>query len=145
MSFHRENAKAINLYCQKCFTSNGLDAKHCSNCETPFGKDRHYRVSVCVKGQRTSRVVDNLTIAREVHATIKSDMVRKEFDISHHKAAKKVTTMDDVWAKYLPWAKEHKKTWDDDFFHYRKHLEPRFGSKPLDTITSKALRPSPFP
>ena len=38
--------------------------------------------------------------------------------------------------KYLPWAKEHKKTWRDDAYHYGKHLEPRFGSKTLDSITS---------
>jgi integrase len=127
---------AIHLYCQKCYTSNSLDTKRCSSCQTPFGKDRRFRVSVSVKGKRTSRVVENLTLAREIEATIKSDMVRQEYDITHHKVAKKVTTMDDLWIQYLPWAKEHKKTWSDDDYHYRKHLQPRFGSKALDSITS---------
>lgn len=45
-----------------------------------------------------------------------------------------IPTLNDVWAKYLPWAKEHKKTWDDDLFNYQKHLEPRFGKKQLDVI-----------
>lgn len=127
---------AIHLYCQKCYTSNGLDSKKCSNCKTPFGRDRKYRVQLSVKGHRTSRVVDNLTIARELEASIKADMVREEFDVTHHKAKKKPLTLGELWGKYLPWAKEHKKSWRDDAYYYRKHLEPRFGSKPLDSITT---------
>jgi integrase len=126
---------AIHLYCQKCFTSNGLDSKECSSCKTPFGRDRKYRVQVAVKGRRTSRVVDNLTIARELESSIKADLLREEFDISLHQAKKKPVTLDDVWEKYLPWAKEHKKTWRDDDYHYRKHLQPRFGEKSLESIT----------
>ena len=126
---------AIHLYCQKCYTSNALDSKQCSNCKTPFGRDRRYRVQVAVKGRRTSRVVDNLTIARELESSIKADMVREEFDISLHQAKKKPVTLNDVWEKYLPWAKEHKKTWRDDDYHYRKHLQPRFGEKSLESIT----------
>lgn len=45
-------------------------------------------------------------------------------------------TLAEVWSKYLPWAKEHKKTWDDDMLHYRKHLEPRFSKKRLDAISA---------
>ena len=78
--------------------------------------------------------MDNLTIAREVEAAIKGDMVRGEFEINHN--VKQAPTLGEVWAKYLPWAKEHKKTWDDDLGNYKKHLEPRFGKKRLDTISS---------
>ena len=80
-------------------------------------------------------MVDNLTIARELESSIKADMVREEFDISLHQAKKKPVTLNDVWEKYLPWAKEHKKTWRDDDYHYRKHLQPRFGEKSLESIT----------
>ena len=45
-----------------------------------------------------------------------------------------IHTLGELWARYLPWAKEHKKTWDDDMFNYQKHLEPRFGKKRLDAI-----------
>lgn len=38
--------------------------------------------------------------------------------------------------RYLPWAKEHKKTWIDDSHHYQKHLKPRFGAKPFASISS---------
>jgi integrase len=126
---------AVHLYCSECFTSNALAAKQCSNCKTPFGRDRRYRVSVSVKGRRATRVVDNLTIAREVESSLKADMVREEFDITHHKVPKKALTLDGLWEKYLPWAQEHKQTWRDDDYHYRKHIQPRFGDKPLESIT----------
>ena len=38
--------------------------------------------------------------------------------------------------RYLPWAKEHKKTWIDDFHNYNTHLKPRFGGKPFGSISS---------
>lgn len=124
---------AIQIYCTGCYTSNGLDAKSCSNCGATFGRDKKYRVCVSIKGKRVTRVVDNLTIARETEAAIKGDMVRGEYEINRN--VKQVPTLGELWAKYLPWAKENKKTWDDDLFNYRKHLEPRFGRKRLDSIS----------
>ena len=99
---------AIHIYCTGCYTSNGLDAKSCSNCGATFGRDKKYRVCVSVKGKRVTRVIDNLTIARETEAAIKGDMVRGEYEI---KQDKKTPTLGEVWSKYLPWAKEHKKSW----------------------------------
>jgi integrase len=127
---------AIHIYCPKCYTSNGLDSELCSSCKTPFGKDRRYRVAVTIKGRRFTRVVDNLTIARELERTASSDLVREEFDITHHKAKKKMPTLGELWEKYLPWAKDHKKSWKDDEWYFKKHLEPRFSNKTLDGITS---------
>jgi integrase len=123
---------AIHIYCTGCYTSNGLDAKTCSKCGTPFGRDKKYRVCVSVKGKRVTRVVDNLTIARQTEAAIKGDLVRGEYEINRKK---KAPTLNEVWAKYLPWAKEHKKSWPADMWYFRKHIEPRFGKKPLDAIS----------
>ncbi|MGC8490187.1 MAG: tyrosine-type recombinase/integrase [Syntrophobacteraceae bacterium] len=127
---------AIQIYCSNCYTSNGLDAKKCSSCGKAFGRDKKYRVQIQVKGKRTSRVVDNLTIAREVEAALKGDLVRDEYDIADHKPQEKPLTLADVWEKYLPWAKEHKKSWRDDEWYYGKHIEPRFGSKALTDIST---------
>ena len=69
----------------ECKTSNGLDAERCSKCGATFGRDKKYRVCVSVKGQRVTRVVDNLTIAREAEAAIKGDMVRGEFEINQQR------------------------------------------------------------
>ena len=41
-----------------------------------------------------------------------------------------------MWTKYLPWAKEHKKTWKDDEWNYNRHLQPRFSTKPLESISA---------
>jgi integrase len=125
---------AIHIYCTGCYTSNGLDAKSCSKCGATFGRDKKYRVCVSVKGNRVTRVVDNLTIARETEAAIKGDMIRGEFDINRN-GKKKAPTLGEVWQRYLPWAKEHKKSWIDDLRYYHKHLEPRFGKRALDAIS----------
>ncbi len=125
---------AIHIYCGKCYTSNGLEVKVCSSCGAIFGRDKKYRVCVSIKGKRVTRVVDNLIIARETEAAIKGDMVRGEFDINRN-GKKKVPTLNEVWQRYLPWAKEHKKSWIDGLRYYRKHLEPRFGKRSLDAIS----------
>ncbi len=127
---------AIEIFCTECKTSNGLNSKKCSKCGTTFTRVRKYRVRVQVKGKRISRVVDNLTIAREVEAALKGDLVRDEFDIADHRAQDRPITLGDVWGKYLPWAKEHKKSWRDDEYYYRAHIEPRFGSRALADITA---------
>jgi integrase len=127
---------SIQVFCPDCKTSSALDAELCSKCEKPFGRSRKYRVQVSVKGKRSTRVVDNLTIAREVESSIKADMIREEFDITLHQVKEKPVTLNDVWEKYLPWAKQNKKTWRDDDYHYRKHIEPRFGEKALESISS---------
>lgn len=126
---------SVEIYCTQCRTSCGINEKKCVKCETTFNKNnRKYRVCVSLKGQRKIRIVDNLTLAREAEATLKSDMLRGEFDITHHKV-KKITTLNDIWKEYLPWAKEHKKSWKDDELYYNKHIEPRFGKKSLDAIS----------
>lgn len=124
---------AIHIYCTKCYTSNGLNAKSCSNCGEVFGRDKKYRVCVSVKGKRDTRVVDNLTLARQKEATLKADLEREDMDIKKNK--KKVPTLGEVWSKYLPWARENKKSWRDDDWYYRKHIEPRFARKTLDSIS----------
>jgi integrase/ribosomal protein L40E len=127
---------AIHSFCTHCKTSNGLEAEKCSKCGKAFGRNKKYRVCVSVKehrGKRVTRVVDNLTLARETETAIKADLLRGDLDINQK--TKQAPTLSEVWAKYLPWAKEHKKTWITDEFNYRKHLEPRFGKKHLDAIT----------
>ena len=127
---------AIEIYCSNCYTSNKLDAKKCSKCGTAFGRNKKFRVRVQVKDKNTSRVVDNLTMARDIETRLKNDLLQDEFDIADHRVKEKPLTLADLWGQYLPWAKEHKKSWRDDEYYYRKHLEPRFGSKAVADITA---------
>lgn len=116
--------------CTECKTAYAI----CPTCKAPFDKTRKYRIQVALKGKRVFRVVDNLTIARELESTIKSEMLREEYDITAHKT-KKVPTLNDLWAKYLPWAMENKKSWKEELWSFNRHLAPRFGNKTLDSIT----------
>ncbi|MGA2229125.1 MAG: integrase, partial [Syntrophobacteraceae bacterium] len=126
---------AIQLYCSNCFTTSALNSKECAGCGKTFGRDRKFRVRLSMKGKRVTRVVDNLTIAKEVESSIRADLLRDEYEITTHKVTKAVT-LADVWKKYLPWAKEQKKSWKDDEWNYNRHLEPRFGSKALSDISA---------
>lgn len=131
----RKGEGAIYSYCDKCFTGSPLDAKACSKCNTPFGRSRKYRVISWHKGERSTKVVDNLTLARELADAVKTDNIRGEYNIKQKKP-KQAPTLNEVWAKYLPWAKANKKTWDDDMLNYGKHLAPRFGKKRVDAISA---------
>lgn len=127
---------SVYLYCRKCHSTSSTKNLNCSKCETPFPKEnRKYRVSVTVKGETVTRTFDNITLAKKAESTIKSDLLRGEFNINNHKV-KTVTTLDDVWSRYLPWAKDNKSSWKDDYYHYNKHLKPRFGNKPLEEISA---------
>ena len=127
---------AIQIFCTDCKTSNGLDAKKCSKCGKVFCRKKKYRVCVSVKGKRVTRVVDNLAIAQETESAIKADLFRGEFDITLHKTDQ-TPKLDEIWKQYLEWARANKaKSWQTDGFFYRKHLQPRFGKKPLNGISS---------
>ena len=73
---------AIQIFCTKCKSSYGLDAKSCSKCGTTFGRDKKYRVCVSVKGKRVTRVVDNLTSPGKRKRPLKADMVRGEWKLT---------------------------------------------------------------
>jgi integrase len=124
---------AIQIYCPTCRASYKLDTKECPKCKVLFGRAKKFRVCVSFKKKRVSRFYDNLTLAREAETAIKADILRGDLDINQR--VKQAPTLGEVWAKYLPWAKEHKKTWITDEFNYKRHLEPRFGRKRLDTIS----------
>lgn len=127
---------AIQIYCEACRTANKQDAEKCKKCGATFGRDKTYRIDVTLKGKRITRMAPNLTLAREIESSTKADLLRGEYDITHHKAKKKPLTMAELWEKYLPWAKQNKKSWIDDVRYYRKHLEKRFGTKPLEEISA---------
>lgn len=47
--------------------------------------------------------------------------------------------LDDLWDKYLVWAKANKKTWKDDLVRYEKHIKPKLGNR-----VAKTLKPIDF-
>jgi integrase len=106
-------------------------------------------VCISIKGKRITKVVENLTLAREWETAKKTDILRGALDINQK--SKPAHTLNDIWLKYLPWARENKKSWKDDNWYFAKHLEPRFGNKLLEKIapidierTKKELRESGY-
>lgn len=124
---------AIYLRCQSCKSdTRNVHIKVCGKCGSSIPKNgRKYRVVVTSNGKTASRMVDNLSIAKDVEAKIKGDLVRGDFSI----LKKRTPTLDEVWEKYLPWAQQNKKTWEQDQMVYSRHLKPLFGNKPLDKIS----------
>lgn len=127
----------VNRWCSKCKSLNDVHSKICKKCNSPLGAK--YRVVVSNKGNRQTRLVDSLTLAREIDAAMKTDMLRDEFDITHHRV-KKSFTLDDVWEKYLPDIKISKKSWITDHYIYESRLKAWFGQKKLENITETMIK-----
>lgn len=128
---------AIQAFCPTCGTCGPASSRKCQRCQSVLPMEgRKFRVDVSLKGKRLTRFAPNLTLSRELVASLKVDLLRDEFDSTHHKV-KSVLKLDDVWKRFLERAKVNKeKSWMTDDFFYRKHLAPRFGSKPMDGIPS---------
>ncbi|MGA2401347.1 MAG: site-specific integrase [Syntrophobacteraceae bacterium] len=129
---------AIQIYCSSCKSYNKIGLKECSKCNTEFGPHKKYRVDVYDKmtGKRFLKFADNLAKAKEIETTTKADMLRKEFRIEDHRPQRIVTLDSFFEKKYLPFAKDRKRTWRNDKSLYENHVKPISGSKPLDEITS---------
>ncbi len=125
---------AIQLFRLKGKSYSATASKQCRSCGEPFAKnDRRYRIDVSVKGRRIIRFTHSLAPAGEIESSPKTDMLRKEFDITAHKPNNFIT-FNHVWERYLPSAREHKKTWRDDDYHYGKHIQPRFAETAFEMI-----------
>jgi integrase len=123
---------AIFIRCSSCKSDISIGLKKCPNCKTTIPKNRKYRVVVRDGKDRITRIVNNLELAREVETALKNDILRGEYKLRKHR----VSTVNDVWKKYLPWSKENKaKSWFTDDFYYKKHIEPVFGNRTLDRIS----------
>jgi integrase len=83
-------------------------------------------------GRKITRTTTNLELAREIEGKLIVDIGRKENDLERKKPS---PTLEAVWKKYEPWAKENKKSWRTDKYYYQKHLKPLFGVKTLDRIS----------
>ncbi|CAD7779412.1 MAG: Tyrosine recombinase XerC [Candidatus Methanoperedenaceae archaeon GB50] len=124
---------AINYLCKTCKNSFSLKHKKCPKCGEPVPRqNKLFYVRVMVNRQRVNKVVPgSLELAKSVEAKIKSELIEN----SYYDRRKHIPTLDEVWAKYLEWAKENKKTWRDDYYRYNYLLKEHFGNKALDQIT----------
>lgn len=119
------------IFCPACKTTCSPKTKTCK-CGYTFGRSKKYRVKVSYKGLTATGVADNKAKAD----ILEDELEDKLFNKYHGKEEpQEAPTLAELWDKYLPWAKEHKKTWVTDEFNYKKHIEPRFAKKRLDAIS----------
>jgi integrase len=123
---------AINLICPKCATNLSVRSKICKKCSYEFKNGKKYRVIVKDQnGKRISKVLDSISMAKRYESKLKTQAIEnKLFGIY------KVPIIDEVWERYLTWAKDNKKSWRDDEFRWKHHVEIKFSGKKMDTITA---------
>jgi integrase len=124
---------SINSYCEKCYSTASLKSNKCACCGQLFTRFRRYRVIVKHKGQRVTQIADNLTLAREMEAAIRTDIQRGVFDLKQKEKLTEYPALSEFFKQYLE-SQTNKKTWADDESRYRIHLEPVLGNKLLDNI-----------
>jgi integrase len=125
---------AIYLHCPACKSRSPLSSRSCQKCKAPFPREgRRYRVEVSVDRNRATKVVDNLSIARELEAAMKANLLRDAHGLG---AKKKAPSLGAVWNRYIEWARENKKTWQCDEWNYRRHIAHRFKDRTLDRLSA---------
>ncbi len=128
---------AILVGCSKCNSFYSLKNKVCPTCNLSLAKSKRYKVNVKKQnGRRITRTIDgSLSLARTVESKLKVEIVEKK--LLHIQRA---PHMQDVFEKYLPYAKAHKKSWKEDEQRYNRHIKEYLGGKKLDTIFAKDIQ-----
>ncbi len=123
---------AINLICSHCKSNLSIRSKVCKNCGHEFNNGKKYRVVVkCKNGKRISKVLDSISMAKKLERKLKTQSLENSlFGIIQ------IPIIDEVWEKYLSWAKEHKKSWKDDKDRWECHIKPNLKGKRMDSITA---------
>ena len=96
---------SVNQVGSPCKLVTSLRAKVCKSCGCRFGTQKKYKVVVKgLHGKRTTKVIDTLITAKKYESKLKTQLAdNRLFGITE------VPIIDDVWKKYLPWAKQNKK------------------------------------
>lgn len=123
---------AVYQVCSECKSVLSVRAKACRNCGSTFGSQKKYKVVVRgVNGKRTTKVLDDLLRAKKYENKLKTQSLENElFGITES------PLIDEVWAKYISWAKQNKKSWRDDEQRWARHVEPHLKGKKMNTISA---------
>ena len=116
---------AVNQVCSECKSVLPVRAKVCRKCGFKFGSQKKYEVVVKgINGKRTTKVLDDLLRAKKLENKLKTQAIENElFGITE------VPLMDNVWAKYLSWDKQNKKSWRGDEQLWACHVQTHLRGK----------------
>ncbi len=123
----------VYVRCPYCKTDQNVKNTTCRSCGRPLPKQgKNYKVVVVHQGRRVQKMVPgSLELAKQIESKIKAELVAGDY----YDRRKRSYTLNEVWDRYLPWAKENKKSWRDDEIRWNYLLKERFGKKRLDQIT----------
>ncbi|WP_161628437.1 tyrosine-type recombinase/integrase [Desulfocurvibacter africanus] len=80
-------------------------------------------------GKWFKKTADSLEAAQRLERKVRAEVFEgKFFDVQRS------PTLDGIWEKYEPWAKQHKRSWDDDKTRYELHIKPHLGSQEIAKI-----------
>ena len=124
---------AILWICPDCRHQNSLSKREC-RCGRKGNSGRKYVVVVSYKRKRKTATAPNLSIAREIEASLKSELIR-----SHHLGEEIVTRaplLADFYREhYLPFLRSQNRSAKKADSLFRHWILPRFGGKRLDEIS----------
>lgn len=128
---------AIFYRCGKCGKDSGIDKWHKEHgkkarfvCSCGESKNVKYRVVVrALDGKRVCHTVDTRALAEEKHRDLETRKDRKKLF-----GEVRAPRVDEVFERFLAWAKKEKSSWSDDEYRYAKHLKPVIGGKRLDEV-----------
>jgi integrase len=81
-------------------------------------------------GKRISKVINNISMAKKYESKLKAQVLNGTL-----LGIKKFPPIDEVWLKYLEWAKDAKKSWKDDETRWKCHVEHHLTGKKMDAVT----------
>ena len=128
---------AIYIVCPKCKTEYSIKKKACPKCGHVVKQNKTFRVSVSFHGKRVRQTItgSNLQGAREIEAKLKAELVSGEYYDRRLKAKQEIQFGEFIKDKYLPYAKENKKSWKKEEMLFRLWIEPVVGNKKMGKIT----------
>ena len=121
----------ILIFCAGCNLYYSRKNENCPKCQTSLLNSKKFRVNVPTpEGSRITKIIEgNLTLARNVEAKIKTDVIRQK-----HLGIRKAPLLSEVWDKYLEWAKKNKDSWKADNSRWDNHIGPFIKEKKMDAI-----------
>ena len=135
----KRDTMGIYIRCTTCKSDYQLGTKCCKKCpEHPVlsGTNKTYKVAVKTPtGKRVVRLVESLALARRVESSLKGKVAEKKI-----LGTEEAPTFDEIWEKYIRWAKSNKKSAKDDKNRWDLHIKPYLGGKKLDQVLSSDIQ-----
>ena len=81
-------------------------------------------------GKRISKVLNSIIMAKKYEGKLKTQILESSL-----LGIRKVPHIDEIWQKYLAWAKVHKKSWQQDKLRWEYHVQDFLRGMRMDAVT----------